>query len=82
MGIILTSHNEDSIPATSTIGEQHLLACPGCQAKVILFSCTIQTFCYFCGEAVTALDQNGMYYLSRTHTWQESIGGEAIQQSK
>ncbi|HEX2914051.1 MAG TPA: hypothetical protein VH186_24825 [Chloroflexia bacterium] len=37
-------------------------ACPGCTSKVILFSRTIQTFCYRCGLPVTRLDPEGFYY--------------------
>jgi ribosomal protein S27E len=50
------------IPATERIGEQHLVTCPACSAKSILFSRTIQTFCLMCGTPVTRLDHNGMFY--------------------
>ncbi len=36
--------------------------CPGCGARTILFSATIQTYCYRCGLPVTQLDQAGMFY--------------------
>lgn len=39
-----------------------LAECPGCGSQTILFSRTIQTFCYRCGMAVTELDKAGMYY--------------------
>ena len=42
---------------------QVLAACPNCGNRAILFSHTIQTFCYHCGKPVTSLDQNGLYYV-------------------
>ncbi len=41
---------------------RNLAECPGCHSRVILFSRTIQTFCYRCGLPVTKLDELGLYY--------------------
>ncbi len=41
---------------------ERLAECPSCGRQAILFSRTIQTFCYRCGQPVSKLDQNGMYY--------------------
>jgi ribosomal protein S27E len=54
--------NTATVAPTQTSGEQSLVACPACTAKTILFSRTIQTFCFTCGTPVTHLDQDGMYY--------------------
>lgn len=39
-----------------------LAECPTCGNRVILFSRTIQTYCYNCGLPVTVLDKMGLYY--------------------
>jgi hypothetical protein len=51
-----------TVPAHDKIGEQHLVSCPVCGSKTILFSRTIQTFCLMCATPVTRLDTNGMFY--------------------
>ncbi len=51
-------------PASTTVygPKEHVLECENCGEKVILFSRTIQTYCYHCGLAVTHLDNLGLYY--------------------
>jgi hypothetical protein len=51
-----------TIPASEGIGEQSVVVCPTCDSNVILFSRTIQTYCWKCGVAVTQLGKSGMYY--------------------
>lgn len=62
----LQLQTSDSVPTVlAQAGESaiHRLAiCPGCRARVILFSRTFQTYCYRCGLPVTRLDQAGLYY--------------------
>jgi predicted amidophosphoribosyltransferase len=50
------------IPASETIGEQLMLECSACAAKVILLSRTIKTYCYRCGLPVTHLGYGKLYY--------------------
>ncbi len=40
----------------------NLAACANCGRKSILFSRTIQTFCFNCGLPVTELEEAGLYY--------------------
>lgn len=54
---------ENSATSTTVYGpKESLIECENCGEKVILFSRTIQTYCYHCGLAVTHFDYLGLYY--------------------
>lgn len=38
--------------------------CPGCHSQTLLFSRTIQTYCFRCGLPVTKRDADNMYYIA------------------
>ena len=57
----MSSENSASTP-TVYGPKESVIECENCGEKVILFSRTIQTYCYHCGLAVTYLDALGLYY--------------------
>jgi hypothetical protein len=58
-----TGSSENNTADTTAYGpKESLIDCQNCGEKVILFSRTIQTYCYHCGLAVTWLDDLGLYY--------------------
>ena len=62
----LTTPDPLSVASSESDPEQvikNVADCPNCGNRAILFSHTIQTFCYHCGMAVTRLDATGLYYV-------------------
>lgn len=53
------SNNSENSSADIT---RQYAECPGCASRVLLFSQTIQTFCFQCGLPVAVLDEQEMYY--------------------
>lgn len=59
----ITLTNEQPEQAQENITKNYA-ECPSCHSQTLLFSRTIQTYCFRCGLPVTKLDANKMYYIA------------------